>query len=75
MSIEEINEALDAIAQANVEKERDAAKSTILKVIRSTSALEQKWFIRTMLKVIELFCTPESELVFIFVKPNQSIHN
>ena len=51
LSVEEINTALDAIAQANVEKERDAAKSTILKVIRSTSALEQKWFIRIMLKV------------------------
>ena len=54
LSVEEINTALDAIAQANVEKERDTAKSTILKVIRSTSALEQKWFIRIMLKVKDI---------------------
>ena len=51
MTIEDINNALDSIAQANVEKERDTAKATILKVIRTTSALEQKWFIRVMLKV------------------------
>eukprot|EP00111_Clytia_hemisphaerica_P007155 TCONS_00020786-protein len=50
MTIENINNALDSIAQANVEKERDTAKATILKVIRTTSALEQKWFIRVMLK-------------------------
>jgi len=51
MSVEEVNGALDDIARANVEKEREKAKTTILKVIRKTSALEQKWFIRVMLKV------------------------
>lgn len=50
--VEEINQALDNIAQANVEKKRDEVKSIIQRLIRNTSALEQKWLIRIMLKVI-----------------------
>ena len=37
----DVNNCLDAMAQANVEKKRDIMKKEIHKLIRNTSALEQ----------------------------------
>ena len=44
------------MAQCNAEGRRDITKKEIQKVIRNTSALEQKWLIRIMLKVFSSFC-------------------
>ena len=51
LTVDDINNSLDLMAQSNAEGRRDITKKEIQKVIRNTSALEQKWLIRIMLKV------------------------
>ena len=41
LTMADVNNCLDAMAQANVEKKRDIMKKEIHKLIRNTSALEQ----------------------------------
>ena len=52
LTVDDINNSLDLMAQSNAEGRRDITKKEIQKVIRNTNALEQKWLIRIMLKVI-----------------------
>lgn len=54
LTIEDINSSLDEIARANIDKRRDLSKKEIQRVIRNTSAIEQKWFIRIVLKEMKL---------------------
>jgi len=54
LSMDDIDKALDVMAQSNAEGRRDVIKKEIQRVIRSSTALEQKWIIRVMLKDMKL---------------------
>ena len=48
----EINEFLDNLATSHVKKDRPGMKKALQLLLRNTSAMEQKWLIRIILKVI-----------------------
>ncbi|XP_065052274.1 DNA ligase 4-like [Rhopilema esculentum] len=54
LTVSDVNACLDAMALANVEKKRDVLKAQICKLIRNTSAIEQKWLIRMILKELKI---------------------
>lgn len=54
MTLFDLDKALDAIAQANAEKERHTIKTILQKIIRNSSALEQKWILRIILKEMKI---------------------
>lgn len=54
LTIEEINEHLDKIAHYNNDKKKDMVQRTLMSIIRTTSASQQKWLIRILLKDMKL---------------------
>lgn len=51
LTVAEVNEYLDNLAAAHTKKERPNTKKALQLLLRNTSALEQKWLIRIILKV------------------------
>ncbi|XP_023218047.1 DNA ligase 4-like isoform X3 [Centruroides sculpturatus] len=54
LSIEEVNNCLDSIATNNALKNKDEMKKSILRLLRNTSAREQKWLIRMIMKDLKM---------------------
>jgi DNA ligase-4 len=50
--VAEVNEHLDNLAMAHTKKDRPNLKKSLQLLLRNTSALEQKWLIRIILKVL-----------------------
>ena len=47
----EVNGYLDDLADSNTKRDRPGVKKALQLLLRNTSALEQKWLIRIILKV------------------------
>ncbi|XP_072434255.1 DNA ligase 4 isoform X1 [Chiloscyllium punctatum] len=52
--VQDVNEHLDSIALNNAAKKKDLIKKSLLQLICQSSALEQKWLIRMILKDMKL---------------------
>ena len=51
LTLSQINQYLDQLALSNVKKDRPGVKRTLQQLLRNTSAQEQKWLIRIIMKV------------------------
>ena len=56
LSVAQINQYLDDLALSNVKKDRMGTKRALQVMLRNTSAQEQKWLIRIIMKVIAGRC-------------------
>ncbi|XP_062971961.1 DNA ligase 4 [Elgaria multicarinata webbii] len=54
LTIQQVNELLDAISNNNAAKRKDLVKNSLRQLITQTSALEQKWLIRMIIKDLKL---------------------
>lgn len=59
LSIKEVNDFLDSVAINNAGKQKDLVKKSLLHLITHSSALEQKWLIRMILKDMKLGISKE----------------
>lgn len=56
LMVSQVNEYLDDLAMSNTKKDRAGMRKALQLLLRNTSALEQKWLIRIILKVhVQLF--------------------
>ncbi|XP_057191065.1 DNA ligase 4-like [Triplophysa rosa] len=62
LSLKEVNDFLDSVAFNNASKQKDQVKKSLLQVITQSSALEQKWLIRMILKDMKLGISKETIL-------------
>ncbi|KAM4711049.1 LOW QUALITY PROTEIN: DNA ligase 4 [Anableps anableps] len=62
LSIKEVNDFLDSVAINNASKQKDQVKKSLLHLITQSSALEQKWLIRMILKDMKLGVSKETVL-------------
>ncbi|XP_026867629.2 DNA ligase 4 [Electrophorus electricus] len=62
LSIKEVNNFLDSVAMNNASKQKDLVKKSLLHLITQSSALEQKWLIRMILKDMKLGVSKETVL-------------
>ncbi|XP_019712986.1 DNA ligase 4 [Hippocampus comes] len=62
LSIKEVNDFLDSVALNNASKKKDLVKTSLLHLITQSSALEQKWLIRMILKDMKLGVSKETVL-------------
>ncbi|XP_007891664.1 DNA ligase 4 [Callorhinchus milii] len=54
LTVQEVNEHLDSIALNNSAKRKNQVKKSLLDLIRQSTALQQKWLIRMILKDMKL---------------------
>ncbi|XP_010788208.1 DNA ligase 4 [Notothenia coriiceps] len=62
LSIKEVNDFLDSVAINNASKQKGLVKKSLLHIITQSSALEQKWLIRMILKDMKLGISKETVL-------------
>ncbi|XP_056157416.1 DNA ligase 4-like [Lampris incognitus] len=62
LTIQEVNNFLDSVAINNASKQKDLVKKSLLHLITHSSALEQKWLIRMILKDMKLGISKETVL-------------
>ncbi|XP_077409514.1 DNA ligase 4 [Vanacampus margaritifer] len=62
LSIKEVNDFLDSVALNNASKKKDLVRKSLLHLITQSSALEQKWLIRMILKDMKLGISKETVL-------------
>ncbi|XP_017292785.1 DNA ligase 4 isoform X2 [Kryptolebias marmoratus] len=62
LSVKEVNDFLDSVAINNANKQKDQVKKSLLHLITQSSALEQKWLIRMILKDMKLGISKETVL-------------
>ncbi|KAK3736164.1 hypothetical protein QZH41_015551 [Actinostola sp. cb2023] len=62
LNLEQVNKYLDDIAKANLEKKRDEVKKSLQMMLRNTSAIEQKWLIRIILRDLKTGLSENSVL-------------
>ena len=55
LMVAQVNQYLDDLALSNVKKDRPGMRKALQLLLRNTSALEQKWLIRIILKVLKFF--------------------
>ena len=60
--VKEVNDFLDSVAINNASKKKDLVKNSLLHFITHSSALEQKWLIRMILKDMKLGVSKETVL-------------
>ena len=51
LTVDQVNHYLDDLAMSNTKKDRPGMRKALQLLLRNTSALEQKWLIRIILKV------------------------
>ncbi|KAJ8019961.1 DNA ligase 4 [Holothuria leucospilota] len=54
LTIKEVNDCLDAVAVNNAAKKKDVVKKNLMHLLRNTSAIEQKWLIRMIMKEMKI---------------------
>ncbi|CAG00994.1 unnamed protein product, partial [Tetraodon nigroviridis] len=62
LRVKEVNDFLDSVAINNANKKKDLVKKSLLHLITHSSALEQKWLIRMILKDMKLGVSKETVL-------------
>ncbi|KAJ7344499.1 hypothetical protein JRQ81_000449 [Phrynocephalus forsythii] len=74
LTIEQVNNLLDSISNNNAAKRKDLVKKSLLQLITQTSALEQKWLIRMILKDLKLGISQQT-IFSIFHPDAAELHN
>lgn len=59
LSVKEVNDFLDSVAINNATKKKELVKKSLLHLITQSSALEQKWLIRMILKDMKIGMSKE----------------
>ncbi|XP_034031994.1 DNA ligase 4 [Thalassophryne amazonica] len=62
LTIKDVNDFLDSVAMNHASKQKDLVKKSLLHLITQSSALEQKWLIRMILKDMKLGISKETVL-------------
>ncbi|XP_068165472.1 DNA ligase 4 [Antennarius striatus] len=62
LSVKQVNDFLDSVALNNANKQKDLVKKSLLHLITQSSALEQKWLIRMILKDMKVGISKETVL-------------
>ncbi|GIX83138.1 DNA ligase 4 [Caerostris darwini] len=74
LTVHDINHYLDNIATNHAEKKKDELKHDLLHLLRNTSALEQKWLIRMILKDMK-FGIGENSILKAFHMDAKDLYN
>lgn len=74
LSIQQVNDILDSIASNNSAKRKDLMKKSVLQLITQSSALEQKWLIRMIVKDLKLGFSQQT-IFSIFHSDAAELHN
>ena len=74
LSIQQVNDILDSIASNNSAKRKDLMKKSVLQLITQSSALEQKWLIRMIVKDLKLGCSQQT-IFSVFHSDAAELHN
>ncbi|KFZ51793.1 DNA ligase 4 [Antrostomus carolinensis] len=74
LTIEQVNEHLDAIANNNAAKNKGLLKKSLLQLITQSTALEQKWLIRMIIKDLKLGVS-QTTIFSIFHPDAAELHN
>uniref|UniRef100_A0ABM5EIP7 DNA ligase n=1 Tax=Pogona vitticeps TaxID=103695 RepID=A0ABM5EIP7_9SAUR len=74
LTIEQVNTFLDSVSNNNAAKRKDLVKKSLLQLITQTSALEQKWLIRMILKDLKLGISQQTTFS-IFHPDAAELHN
>ncbi|XP_019385218.1 PREDICTED: DNA ligase 4 isoform X2 [Crocodylus porosus] len=74
LTIKQVNELLDSIASNNATKRKDLVKKSLLQLITQSSALEQKWLIRMIIKDLKLGVSQQT-IFSIFHPDAAELHN
>ncbi|KAM4794698.1 DNA ligase 4 [Rhinophrynus dorsalis] len=74
LSIEEVNDLLDSISSNNAARKRELMEKSLMHLIAHTTALEQKWLIRMIIKDMKLGFSQQTVLS-IFHPDAAELHN
>ncbi|NXV00450.1 DNLI4 ligase, partial [Cettia cetti] len=74
LTIEQVNEHLDVIANNNAAKNKGQLKKSLLQLITQSTALEQKWLIRMIIKDLKLGVSQQT-IFSIFHPDAAELHN
>ncbi|XP_008853418.1 DNA ligase 4 [Nannospalax galili] len=74
LTIQQVNELLDSVASNNSAKRKDLVKKSLLQLITQSSALEQKWLIRMIIKDLKLGVSQQT-IFSIFHNDAAELHN
>uniref|UniRef100_A0A8C5LLV9 DNA ligase n=1 Tax=Leptobrachium leishanense TaxID=445787 RepID=A0A8C5LLV9_9ANUR len=74
LTIKEVNDQLDSIANNNAAKKKDLIKKSLLHLIAHTTAQEQKWLIRMIIKDMKLGLSQQT-IFSTFHKDATELHN
>ncbi|KAJ6659601.1 hypothetical protein lerEdw1_018570 [Lerista edwardsae] len=74
LTIQQVNDLLDSVSSNNAAKRKDLVKKSLLQLITQSSALEQKWLIRMIIKDLKLGVSQQT-LFSIFHPDAAELHN
>ncbi|XP_006846744.1 PREDICTED: DNA ligase 4 [Chrysochloris asiatica] len=74
LSIQQVNDVLDSVASNNSARKKNLVKKSLLQFITQSSALEQKWFIRMIIKDLHLGVS-EHTILSAFHNDANELHN
>ncbi|CAO2611378.1 DNA ligase 4 [Lemmus lemmus] len=74
LTIRQVNELLDLVASNNSGKRKDLVKKSLLQLISQSSALEQKWLIRMIIKDLKLGISQQT-ILNVFHNDAVELHN
>ncbi|KAG8517013.1 DNA ligase 4 [Galemys pyrenaicus] len=74
LTVQQVNDVLDAVASNNSAKRKDLVKKSLLQLVTQSSALEQKWLIRMILKDLKLGFSQQT-VFSVFHSDAAELHN
>ncbi|XP_036687231.1 DNA ligase 4 isoform X2 [Balaenoptera musculus] len=74
LTIQQVNDILDSIANNNAAQRKDLVKKSVLQLITQSSALEQKWLIRMIVKDLKLGFSQQT-VFSVFHNDAAELHN
>ncbi|XP_008114590.1 DNA ligase 4 isoform X2 [Anolis carolinensis] len=74
LTIQQVNDLLDSVSTNNAAKRKDLVKKCLLQLITQSSALEQKWLIRMIIKDLKLGVSQQT-IFSIFHPDATELHN
>ncbi|KAM4860192.1 DNA ligase 4 isoform 1-T3 [Thomomys bottae] len=74
LTIQQVNKLLDSVASSNSDKRKDLIKKSLLQLITQSSALEQKWLIRMIVKDLKLGVSQQT-ILSVFHNDAVELHN
>uniref|UniRef100_U3BRS6 DNA ligase n=1 Tax=Callithrix jacchus TaxID=9483 RepID=U3BRS6_CALJA len=74
LTIQQVNDLLDSVASNNSAKRKDLVKKSLLQLITQSSALEQKWLIRMIIKDLKLGVSQQT-IFSVFHNDAAELHN